>query len=74
MVTHLTGASDDTTHGQTGTGNAYPFKLACRQHRLDVVEHFLRALETRQRKPVDQDPEHCQYDLMEAYDEVVRRP
>lgn len=49
------------------------FRLACRQERLDVAEHFLRALETLQEKPGRQDPTRCQCALMGAYDELARK-
>lgn len=48
------------------------FRRACRQERLDVAEHFLRALETLQRKPGLQDPTSCQCALIGAYDELAR--
>jgi hypothetical protein len=48
------------------------FKLACRQNRLEIAEHLLRALETLDREPCVQ--EHTRYHctLMEAYGELVR--
>ena len=54
-------------------GTLLLFRLACRQDRLDVAEHFLRALETLQRKPGRQNPTQCQCALMGAYDELARR-
>ena len=35
------------------------FKLALRQNRLDVAEHFLRALETLERRPEAQESARC---------------
>jgi hypothetical protein len=54
-------------------GTLLLFRLACKQERLDVAEHFLRALETLQRKPGRQDPTRCQWALMGAYDELACR-
>lgn len=49
------------------------FKLAYRQNRLDVAEHFLRALETLERHPEVQESTRCRCAVMEAYSELIRR-
>jgi len=48
------------------------FKRACRQNRLDLAEHLLRALETLDGKPGVQVHARCQSTLTEAYRELVR--
>lgn len=48
------------------------FKLACRENRLDVAEHFLRALEILEREPGPRGGARCQSALAEAYMELVR--
>ncbi|MEW6632085.1 MAG: hypothetical protein AB1440_14535 [Pseudomonadota bacterium] len=49
------------------------FKLAYRQNRLDVAEHFLRALETLESHPEVPGSARCRCAVMEAYGELIRR-
>jgi hypothetical protein len=47
------------------------FRQACRQNRLDVAEHLLRALETLARKPCIQADALSRCTLTEAYRDLV---
>jgi len=49
------------------------FKLACRQNRLDVAEHLLRALETLARAPGVQQHAPGRRTLMKAYGDLICR-
>lgn len=48
------------------------FKLACRQNRLEIAEHLLRALETFDREPSVQQHTRRHCTLMEAYRELIQ--
>jgi hypothetical protein len=48
------------------------FKRACRQNRLEIAEHLLRALETFDREPGVQQHTRRHCTLMEAYGELIR--
>jgi len=48
------------------------FKCACRQNRLEIAEHLLRALEVLDREPCVQE-HRCHCTLMEACGELVHR-
>jgi len=47
------------------------FKCACRQNRLEIAEHLLRALEALDREPCVQQRTRRHCTLMEAYGELI---
>lgn len=49
------------------------FTCACRQNRLEIAEHLLRALEVLDREKCVQEHTQCHCTLMEAYGELVHR-